>query len=140
MAEGTFGDLLEEMQRSLKIGGESRPLKLLDTHQRPQPEEKEAKFGRGAVRKPKPEPRSLRPSSMSVAAVALRSAGIIKLEGRKAHRPSKIRLNVGDGEIRLAFKDDPDIKEVGSRCKGIGRSTASRMRDDTHKIDVENAS
>ena len=114
VAEGTYGDLLEEMQRSLKMGGESRPLKLLDTHQRPSREDKETtKLGRGAARKLKPEPRSLRPSAMSLAAAALRAAGIIKLEGRKAHRPSKIRLNVGDGEVRLAFKDDPEIKEVG---------------------------
>jgi origin recognition complex subunit 1 len=48
-----------------------------------------------------------------MAAVDLTGAGIINLEGLKAERPSKVRLAVGDEEVRLAFRDDPEIKALG---------------------------
>ncbi|KAH8893728.1 P-loop containing nucleoside triphosphate hydrolase protein [Thozetella sp. PMI_491] len=114
VAESTFGDVLEEMQRCLKFGEESKALRLLDHRQRRiEEDDHEEKLGRGASRKVKVETRTLRPAGLSNAAVALRAAGILKLEGRRAHRPNKMRLTVGDGEVRLAFKDDPEIKAVG---------------------------
>jgi origin recognition complex subunit 1 len=43
----------------------------------------------------------------------LTGSGIINLEAHKAERPSKVRLAVGDEEVRLAFRDDPEIKALG---------------------------
>jgi len=45
--------------------------------------------------------------------VDLAGAGIVNLEAHKAERPSKIRLAVGDDEVRLAFRDDPELRAVG---------------------------
>jgi origin recognition complex subunit 1 len=50
---------------------------------------------------------------LSAAAVELAGAGIINLEGYKAERPSKVRLAVGDEEVRMAFRDDVEIKGLG---------------------------
>ncbi|KAK4454671.1 P-loop containing nucleoside triphosphate hydrolase protein [Podospora aff. communis PSN243] len=110
LAESTYGDVLEEMQRTLKMAaGESRPLTLL-VDRRP---------GAGGdgdlVVKAKQDVtmRLPRPAGLSMAAVDLTGAGIINLEGLKAERPSKVRLAVGDEEVRLAFRDDPEIKALG---------------------------
>jgi origin recognition complex subunit 1 len=107
LAESTFGDVLEEMQRCLKLSDGGRPLTLLT---------------RGSIDtadsgtmtwKAKREVQSIRPSGMSNAAVDLTGAGIINLEAQRPERPSKIKLAVGDEEVRLAFRDDPEIKALG---------------------------
>ncbi|KAK3298918.1 P-loop containing nucleoside triphosphate hydrolase protein [Chaetomium fimeti] len=119
LAESTFGDVLEEMQRTLKLAGESRPLALLDR--------KAAEITNGAAAagaggntgglmgpvRAKNSSQLVRPAGLSAAAVDLTGAGIINLEAHKAERPSKMRLAVGDEEVRLAFRDDPEIKGLG---------------------------
>ncbi|KAK5654773.1 hypothetical protein OQA88_6809 [Cercophora sp. LCS_1] len=111
LAESTYGDVLEEMQRTLKMAaGESRPLKLLMERQKGEGP------GDGDLvvhSKRDAHARMPRPSGLSTAAVDLTGAGIINLEGLKAERPSKMRLAVGDEEVRLAFRDDPEIKALG---------------------------
>ncbi|KAH6627956.1 P-loop containing nucleoside triphosphate hydrolase protein [Chaetomium tenue] len=117
LAESTFGDVLEEMQRTLKLAGESRPLMLLD---RKAAEITSANAGgansglmmTGPIRA-KNSSQLVRPAGLSAAAVDLTGAGIINLEAHKAERPSKMRLAVGDEEVRLAFRDDPEIKGLG---------------------------
>lgn len=119
LAESTFGDVLEEMQRTLKLAGESRPLMLLD---RKAAEITNANTGAGAGSglmmmagpvRAKNSSQLVRPAGLSAAAVDLTGAGIINLEAHKAERPSKMRLAVGDEEVRLAFRDDPEIKGLG---------------------------
>lgn len=117
LAESTYGDVLEEMQRMLKLAsGHSRPLDLLDQHQY------RSADGRGASDSLMMTPSKakqgsqrllLRPAGVGAAAVELMGAGIVYLEGQRAERPSKIRLAVGDEEVRLAFRDDPEIKVLG---------------------------
>ena len=51
--------------------------------------------------------------AMGVAAVQLTEAGIISLERRKGERPSKMRLNIGEDEIKLALKGDNEIRGLG---------------------------
>ncbi|KAK0730758.1 P-loop containing nucleoside triphosphate hydrolase protein [Lasiosphaeris hirsuta] len=114
LAESTFGDVLEEMQRTLKMAAsESRPLKLLLDHKTGAAAR--AGSGKDWVVRPKSDSHSrmMRPSGLSIAAVDLTGAGIINLEGLKPERPSKMRLAVGDEEVRLAFRDDPEIKALG---------------------------
>jgi origin recognition complex subunit 1 len=108
LAESTHGDVLEEMQRKLKLAGESRPLQLLDNYQSTQVGMMMP--GRKVMER---ERVNLRPAGMGVAAVELMGAGIVYLEGARAERPSKIRLAVGDEEVRLALRDDGDLKALG---------------------------
>ncbi|KAK4197831.1 P-loop containing nucleoside triphosphate hydrolase protein [Triangularia verruculosa] len=113
LAESTFGDVLEEMQRLLKLTvNESRPLKLLENKATRQTGEGSDEGGL-MVAKPKQTGQLIRPAGLSSAAVDLTGAGIINLEGQRPERPSKMRLAVGDEEVRLAFRDDPEIKGVG---------------------------
>ncbi|KAK4649396.1 Origin recognition complex, subunit 1 [Podospora bellae-mahoneyi] len=114
LAESTFGDVLEEMQRMLKLTvNESRPLKLLEKRATGQKGEG-ADDGTGLmITKGKQTGQLIRPAGLGSAAVDLTGAGIINLEGQRPERPSKMRLAVGDEEVRLAFRDDPEIKGVG---------------------------
>jgi origin recognition complex subunit 1 len=112
LAESTFGDVLDEMQRTLKLAGESRPLTLLDR--------KAVGVANGGVTdsglmsvRAKNSSQHVRPAGLSAAAMDLTGSGIINLEAHKAERPSKVRLAVGDEEVRLAFRDDPEIKALG---------------------------
>ncbi|KAL8799783.1 MAG: hypothetical protein Q9182_005649 [Xanthomendoza sp. 2 TL-2023] len=51
--------------------------------------------------------------AMGVAATALAEAGVIGLEGRRGERVGKIRLNVGEEEVKLALRDDGAVKGLG---------------------------
>ncbi|KAJ4290175.1 Origin recognition complex, subunit 1 [Collariella sp. IMI 366227] len=114
LAESTYGDVLEEMQRTLKFASESRPLTLLDRKAAGITTTPGAESGLMALSvRAKNVSQHTRPAGLSAAAVDLTGAGIINLEGHKAERPSKMRLAVGDEEVRLAFRDDPEIKALG---------------------------
>ncbi|KAL8865742.1 MAG: hypothetical protein Q9174_006723, partial [Haloplaca sp. 1 TL-2023] len=52
---------------------------------------------------------------MGIAAVALAEAGVIGLEGRRGERVGKVRLNVGEEEVKLALRDDEEVKGLGFR-------------------------
>lgn len=107
LAESTYGDVLEEMQRSLRLAAGNRQLELLERRARPEDTGSawESKARRHDVK-------GIRLAGLGAAAVDLTGAGIINLEAHKAERPSKIRLAVGDEEVRLAFRDDPDVKAM----------------------------
>jgi origin recognition complex subunit 1 len=47
------------------------------------------------------------------AAMELMEAGVIGLELRKGERTGKIRLQLGDEEMKLALKDDPEVRSLG---------------------------
>ncbi|KAL2015060.1 hypothetical protein VTK56DRAFT_6420 [Thermocarpiscus australiensis] len=113
LAESTFGDVLDEMQRTLKLAGESRPLALLDRKATGSTHAAGADPGLVVPARSKHGSQLVRPAGLSAAAVDLAGAGIINLEAQRAERPSKMRLAVGDEEVRLAFRDDPEIKALG---------------------------
>ena len=51
---------------------------------------------------------------MGLAAAELAEAGVIGLEsGRRGERIGKVRLGVGDEEIKLALKDDVEVRGIG---------------------------
>ncbi|KAL8643292.1 MAG: hypothetical protein Q9228_000099 [Teloschistes exilis] len=54
-----------------------------------------------------------RVQGMGLAAASLAEAGVVGLEGRRGERIGKVRLNVGEDEVRLALKDDSDTKGLG---------------------------
>jgi len=51
--------------------------------------------------------------AMGGASMELMEAGIIDLEARRGERTGKIRLHVGEEEIKLALKDDPEARGLG---------------------------
>lgn len=54
-----------------------------------------------------------RVQGMGEAAMELMEAGIIGIEVRKAERMGKVRLGIGEEDVKVAFKDDPDIRGLG---------------------------
>lgn len=123
LAESTYGDVLEEMQRAVKFASGSRQVELLDRRRIDaagryvaDPAAAASEEGGGWVSssaKKKKDQVMHRLAGLSLAAVELTGAGIVNLEAHRAERPSKIRLAVGDEEVRLAFRDDPEIKALG---------------------------
>jgi origin recognition complex subunit 1 len=104
LAESVLGDVLDEARRMAKMdtGGNTleylmKPDTLVST--------------KGMIfKQPLKAPRVL---AIGTSAVDLMEAGIIGLEARKADRTGKIRLCIGDEDLKLAFKDDPEIKSLG---------------------------
>ncbi|OTB01484.1 hypothetical protein M426DRAFT_323376 [Hypoxylon sp. CI-4A] len=105
LPDSTYGDVMEEMNRALVLDAGSRRVQLLK-----HATDKDVKRD---ITGRKSGSKSTRPAGISTAAVDLTGAGIIILEGQRPERPSKIRLAVGDEEIKLAFRDDPEIKALG---------------------------
>jgi len=60
--------------------------------------------------KPRNPPRIL---SMGTAAMELMQAGIIGLETKKGDRTGKVRLCIGEGDLKQALKDDVDVRGLG---------------------------
>ncbi|KAI1104129.1 P-loop containing nucleoside triphosphate hydrolase protein [Jackrogersella minutella] len=105
LPDSTYGEVMEEMNRALVLDAGSRRVNLVK-----RPADRDSRVDIIARRG---DPKHARPAGISTAAVDLTGAGIIILEGQRAERPSKIRLAVGAEEIKLAFRDDPEIKALG---------------------------
>ncbi|KAI1265278.1 ATPase [Xylariaceae sp. FL1019] len=105
LPDTTYSDVLEEIRRALVLdAGSRRADVLLRVSQR------------DAVRQVEIRSQASHPSrtaGVHAAAVALAGAGVIILEGQRPERPSKMRLAVGDEEVKLALRDDPEIKALG---------------------------
>lgn len=107
LAESILGDVLDKAKQMARMDTGTNMTGFLLS------DEFESSTGRSMLR---PTGKTLRPPrviSMGTSAVDLLDAGIIGLESRKADRTGKIRLVIGEEEIKLAFKDDPEIKSFG---------------------------
>lgn len=49
---------------------------------------------------------------VNTAALDLEAAGIIILEDHTSNRPNKIRLAFSEGEIKMAFRDDHELRRL----------------------------
>ncbi|CAK7269167.1 Origin recognition complex, subunit 1 [Sporothrix epigloea] len=114
IAESTFGDVLEETQRALRFSvsvatgtKEGRPLEalLIGRSAADGASQKQAAVLAAS--------RGARLAGLGGAVVELAGAGIVYLEGHRVERPSKIRLAIGDEDVKLAFRDDPEVKAAG---------------------------
>ncbi|KAI1814623.1 P-loop containing nucleoside triphosphate hydrolase protein [Poronia punctata] len=105
LPDSTYGDVLEETKRALVLDAASRRVSLLTQANNNNNNNNNNNRARAL--------KSARPAGLHAAAVGLAGAGIIILEGQRAERPSKIRLAVGDEEVKLALRDDPEIKALG---------------------------
>ncbi|KAG4025583.1 hypothetical protein MFRU_054g00120 [Monilinia fructicola] len=54
-----------------------------------------------------------RVQGMGGAAMELMEAGVIGVEVRKAERMGKVRLGIGEEDVKVAFRDDPEIRGLG---------------------------
>lgn len=106
IAESILGEVLDEAKRMAKMdtGGNMIEFLLKDELA---PTNKNM---HSTARQYSKDPRVL---SMGTSVIDLMEAGIIGLETQKADRTSKIRLSIGEEDVKLAFKDDPEIKNLG---------------------------
>ena len=106
VSESVLGEVIEEAKRigSLAEDSHMRDFLLVQAAY--------SNLENGPVKLPKliKAPRVL---AMGEAAMELMEAGIIGLETRKGDRTGKIRLQLGDEEIKLALKDDPEVRSLG---------------------------
>jgi len=100
ISESVLGEVIDEAKRMAKMSSNSHIQGFLLSNS------DSAFVGKELARKDKKAPRVL---GMGEAASELMEAGIIAAEWR-GERSGKVRLNVGDEEVRLAFKDDQDVK------------------------------
>ncbi len=105
LPDSTYGDVLEEAKRALVLDAASRRVSLLT-----RVNADDARWAGDARNK---SSKMVRTAGIQAAAVGLAGAGIVILEGLRAERPSKMRLAVGDEEVKLALRDDPEIKALG---------------------------
>ncbi|KAI1154891.1 ATPase [Nemania diffusa] len=105
LQDSTYGDVLEEAKRALVLDAGSRRVGLLTRG-----DAADARWGADARNRGS---KTARTAGVQAAAVGLAGAGIIILEGQRAERPSKMRLAVGDEDVKLALRDDPEIKALG---------------------------
>ncbi|KAF7540645.1 hypothetical protein G7Z17_g12153 [Cylindrodendrum hubeiense] len=54
-----------------------------------------------------------RPGHIHAAALELVAAGLINLEAQRAERSSKLRLAIADDEVKMALRDDGDLRALG---------------------------
>lgn len=101
LAETTFGDTLDELQRATLHAPSSIPglAQLFNNG----PKGATAASQRHAGR----------PSYVHTAALELVAAGLVNLEAQRAERSSKLRLAIADDEVKMALRDDSELRAVG---------------------------
>ncbi|KAG5980031.1 hypothetical protein E4U55_004464 [Claviceps digitariae] len=102
LAETTFGDTVDELQRATAHAAPALPgmAQILDNGLQGTP---------GAAN----QRRLGRPSFVHTAALDLVAAGLVHLEAHRAERSSKLRLAIADDEVKMALRDDGELKAMG---------------------------
>jgi origin recognition complex subunit 1 len=106
IAESILGEVLDEARRMAKMDTGNNMVEFLLKDDL----SAKAKGVHLAARHPSKAPRVM---AMGTSVIDLMEAGIIGLEARRADRTGKIRLSIGEEDVKLAFKDDPEIKNLG---------------------------
>ena len=106
LGESVLGDVIEEAKRLSHMADNPSMRELLLMN------ESIANKGRSPIKKG-PASAVPRVLALGIAAMELMEAGIIGLEPRKGERTGRIRLNVGEDEIKLALKDDSEVRGLG---------------------------
>jgi origin recognition complex subunit 1 len=121
ITESTLAEIVDEAKR-MSTMSQSKPLEqyLLTPDTTPTPQGEEdglgasqtpSKRGRPAAKK-EPE-RAARVMGMGSAAVELAEAGIVGLESRHGDRVGRVRLGVGEEEVRNALREDVESQGLG---------------------------
>lgn len=104
-SDATFGDILGEIHRMLKLATGSASADVL--------EPVESSFTLVGAGRPTENYMVAEAMGIQASAVDLAGAGIIVLEAQRPERPNKLRLAIGDEEVRMALRDDSDIRALG---------------------------
>ena len=109
IAESLLGDVVDEAKRMAKMDtvGNMTEFLLKNETQNQNPCSTSWSAAKGGSRL---APRLL---GLGGAAVELMEGGVLGIEARNAERCGKVRLCVGEEEIKLAFREDPDVKALG---------------------------
>ncbi|KAK5987675.1 Origin recognition complex subunit 1 [Cladobotryum mycophilum] len=101
LVETTFGETLDELQRATTHAPRAAPgmAQILANC---------AKGSQGISQR-----QTGRPSYVHTAALELVAAGLINLEAQRADRSSKLRLAIADDEVKMALRDDVELKAIG---------------------------
>ena len=101
LAETTFGETLDELQRvSLRAPSANRGMaQILTSSLKGTQTSGQRDMGR--------------PRGVHTAALELVAAGLVNLEAQRAERSSKLRLSVADDEVKMALRDDAELKVLG---------------------------
>ncbi|RBR06518.1 uncharacterized protein FIESC28_11030 [Fusarium coffeatum] len=101
LAETTFGETLDEIHRANLRAPQALPgiAAVLDSG---------LKGTMTSAQRP-----MTRPGHIHTAALELVAAGLINLENQRAERSSKLRLSIADDEVKMALRDDGDLKALG---------------------------
>ncbi|KAL8975081.1 MAG: hypothetical protein Q9197_000688 [Variospora fuerteventurae] len=117
VSECVLGDVVDEAKKLGLMAAEDPRIqetlltnRLFGGYQQPGSSSGPTKKGSSTATAGEKPPRVL---GMAVAATALAEAGVIGLEGRRGERIGKVRLNVADEEIKLALRDDTEVKGLG---------------------------
>ncbi|KFY36282.1 hypothetical protein V494_05159 [Pseudogymnoascus sp. VKM F-4513 (FW-928)] len=106
IGESFIGEVIEEAKRISKMAVDIETLEFLLMEISPT-----------AIGKAQLERENLRSAprvhAMGTAAIELMEAGIIGFEARKGDRVAKVRLCIGEGDVKLALKDDPESRGLG---------------------------
>ncbi|KAG5786982.1 hypothetical protein H9Q69_013949 [Fusarium xylarioides] len=101
LAETTFGDTLDEIHRACLRAPAALPGVA-------------AVLNNGLKGMQMGSQRTMtRPGRIHTAALELVAAGLINLEAQRAERSSKLRLSIADDEVKMALRDDGDLKALG---------------------------
>lgn len=107
IGESFIGEVIEEAKRISKMAVETETLEFLLTEISPSAAGGKAQLERESIRDVP------RVHAMGTAAIELMEAGIIGFEARKGDRVAKVRLCIGEGDVKLALKDDPEARGLG---------------------------
>ncbi|ROT37032.1 ATPase [Sodiomyces alkalinus F11] len=103
--EATFADVVSGAERMIKPGLGPPGITIHDSMKGPTP--------LLIHNRPSADLAVAEDMGLQSCAIDLASAGIIVLEAQVAERPGKVRLAVGEEDIRMAFRDDADMNALG---------------------------
>ncbi|KAM5370686.1 hypothetical protein ACJZ2D_008400 [Fusarium nematophilum] len=101
LAETTFGETLDEIHRASLRAPPALPGVVAALNNGP-------KGTQAGGQRP-----MTRPGHIHTAALELVAAGLINLEAQRAERSSKLRLSIADDEVKMALRDDGELKALG---------------------------
>jgi len=107
LRESVLGEIIEEAKKISKMAMSTDMLHFLLKDISPTAVGEKQQVNRYETRKPS------RVYAIGTAAIELLEAGIIGLETRKGDRTGKIRLCIGEGDVKQALKDDPGARALG---------------------------
>lgn len=119
ISESLVGDVLDEA-RNMCLMTDSIPMRqhlLLEaapaTSKGAEDTETATEQRSKALAKAKGMGMAARVQGMEAAVMGLAEAGIVGVESRMGERARRVRLGVGDEEVRLALKDDEEVRGLG---------------------------